>query len=111
MSVAGSWSRELPRPPAKPPASATARSHNGGRGGAEWRELKVQRGCDQAKGHLQRKAGDSFDGNLAVERGDAICHGKDRSHKRADEHGAHDGDVRIDIEADACDEHGNNQDA
>ena len=27
MSVAGSWSRELPSPPAKPPASATARSH------------------------------------------------------------------------------------
>ena len=30
MSVAGSWSRELPRPPAKPPASATARSHTVG---------------------------------------------------------------------------------
>ena len=60
---------------------------------------------------MQRKAGDGFDGNLAVERGDAICHGKDRSHKRADEHGAHDGDVRIDIEADACDKHGDDEDA
>ena len=30
MSVAGSWSRELPRPPAKPPASAMARSHTVG---------------------------------------------------------------------------------
>ena len=60
---------------------------------------------------MQRKTGDGFDGNLAVERGDAICHGKDRSHKRADEHGAHDGDVRIDIEADARDEHGDDEDA
>ena len=30
ISVAGSWSRELPRPPAKPPASATARSQTVG---------------------------------------------------------------------------------
>ena len=59
---------------------------------------------------MQRKAGDGFDGNLAVERGDAVCHGKDRAHERADEHGAHDGNVRIDIEADACDEHGDDED-
>ena len=76
---------------------------NGGCGGAKGRELKVQRGGDQAKGHLQRKAGDGFDGNLAVERGNAVCHGKNRAHERADEHGAHDGDVRIDIEANTCD--------
>ena len=30
---------------------------------------------------------------------------------RADEHGAYDGDVRVDIEADACDEHGDDEDA
>ena len=27
MRVAGSWSRELPSPPAKPPTSASSRSH------------------------------------------------------------------------------------
>ena len=30
MSVAGSWSRDIPRPPAKPPASAIARSQTVG---------------------------------------------------------------------------------
>ena len=60
---------------------------------------------------MQRKAGDGFDGNLAVERGNAVCHGKNRAHERADEHGAHDGDVRIDIEADARDQHGDDEDA
>ena len=60
---------------------------------------------------MQREAGDGLDGNLAVERGNTVCHGKNRAHERADEHGAHDGDVRVDIEADACDEHGDDEDA
>lgn len=84
---------------------------DGGRGGAKGRELKIQRGSDQAKDHLQREAGNCLEGNLAVERGDAVCHGKDRAHERADEHGAHNGDVRIDIEADTRDQHGDNEDA
>jgi len=33
---------------------------DGGRGGAKGREIKVQRGRDQAKDHLQREAGDGL---------------------------------------------------
>lgn len=73
--------------------------------------LKYNVDVTRQKAICSARTGDGFDGNLAVERGDAICHGKDRSHKRADEHGAHDGDVRIDIEADARDEHGDDEDA
>lgn len=34
-----------------------------------------------------------------------------RAHERADEHGTDNGDIRVDIEADTRDQHGNDQDA
>ena len=84
---------------------------DGRRGGGERRELEVERRGKQAERHLQGEARDGLDGDLAVERGDTVGHGEDRAHERTDEHGAHDGDVGVDVEPDARDEHRDDQDA
>ena len=49
-------------------------------GGIDIESLKM---CirDRAKDHLQCEAGNGLDGDLAVERCNTVCHGKDRAHK------------------------------
>lgn len=83
----------------------------GGRHAGGGGEYEVYGGRYQAKCHLQREPGQGVARKRPVERGRAVGDGEHRSHDGTDEHGAHDGDVGVRVQADAGDDHGDDEDA
>lgn len=98
VAVPGRASAQATR---KAAASATARSHTVGVELSMMAAVVVPRGeslkynvdVTRQKTICSARPATGLKGDLAVERGDAVCHGKDRAHERADEHGAYNGDI------------------
>lgn len=74
-------------------------------------EIEVERRGDETENHLDDEPRRGVARQGAVKRRRGVCDGEHRSHEGADEHGAHDGDVRVGIQANARDDHGDDEDA
>lgn len=74
-------------------------------------EIEVERRGDEAEDHLDDEPRGGVARQGAVQRSRGVRDGEYRTHEGADKHGAHDGDVGVGVQAYACDNHGDDEDA